>query len=166
MDNAIYEYIKNGITINGNPIDGYTVFTIPTQHFKIDNLDELTSEIFKEVQKEIDQEILNQLRGGEPNPDFIPMNTTDRLFHKFLDAPDPDADPDVIWGKNQFVNMLLTDDDFYQKWGENCCEELTYEERYKYWFSHNYETGFEYTPTIEPDFDNDYFEPTPKRKLK
>ena len=193
MDNKIYEYIKHGITINGNPIDGYTVFTIPTQHFKIDSLhqltpetfereiqkqkehDELTSEIFKEVQKEIDQEILNQLRGGEPNPDIIPWRDyidgkydtpLDVLFHKFLDAPDPDADPDVIWGKNQFVNMLLTDDDFYQKWGENCCEELTYEERYKYWFSHNYETGFEYTPTIEPDFDNDYYEPTPKRKLK
>jgi len=187
MDNAIYEYIKNGITIDGNPDDGYTVFTIPTQHFKIDNLDELTkwtfeneirkqkehdeltSEIFKEVQNVINQEILNQLRGGEPNPDIIPMNTTDRLFHKFLDAPDPDADPDVIWGKNQFVNMLLTDDDFYQKWGENCCEELTYIERYKLWFSNNYETGFEYNDdktrhTI--NFDDRYWEPTPKRKLK
>ena len=184
MDNVIYEYIKDGITIKGNPLDGYKVFTIPTQWFNMDSLhqltpetfeneirkqkehDELTSEILKEVQNEINQEILNQLRGGEPNPDIIPMNTTDRLFHKFLDTPDPDADPDVIWGKNQFVNMLLTDDEFYQKWGENCCEELTYEERYKIWFSNNYETGFEYTPTIEPDFDNDYFEPTPKRKLK
>lgn len=72
----IYEYIKNGITIHGNPIDGYTVFTIPTQHFKMDSLhqltpetfereiqkqkeyDELTSEIFKEVQNEIDREII------------------------------------------------------------------------------------------------------------
>jgi hypothetical protein len=192
MDNAIYEYIKNGITIDGNPIDGYKVFTIPTQHFKIDNLDELTkwtfeneirkqkehdeltSEIFKEVQKEIDQEILNQLRGGEPNPDIIPWKgyidgkydtPLDVLFHKFLDAPDPDADPDLIWNKNQFVNMLLTDDDFYQKWGENCCEELTYEERYKIWFGNNYETGMEYNTKIEPDWDNDYYEPTPKRKL-
>jgi hypothetical protein len=184
MDNTIYEYIKNGITITGNPDDGYTVFTIPTQHFKIDNLDELTkwtfeneirkqkdhdeltSEIFKEVQNEIDREIINQLRGGEPNPDFIPMNTTDRLFHKFLDTPDPDADPDLIWNKDQFVNMLLTDDDFYQKWGENCCEELTYIERYGLWFTINYETGMEYNTKIEPDWDNDYYEPTPKRKLK
>ena len=144
MDNTIYEYIKNGITITGNPDDGYTVFTIPTQHFKIDSLhqltkwtfeneirkqkehDELTSEIFKEVQKEIDQEILNQLRGGEPNPDIIPMNTTDRLFHKFMETSE--GDPDLIWNKDQFVNMLLTDDDFYQKWGENCCE--------AYWHTH------------------------------
>lgn len=191
MDNAIYEYIKNGITINGNPIDGYTVFTIPTQHFKIDNLgeltdwtfeneirkqkehDELTSEIFKEVQKEIDQEILNQLRGVEPNPDFIPWKDyidgkydtpLDDLFNKFMETSE--GDPDLIWDKWQFIDKLLFDDDFYQKWGEDCCEELTYEERYKIWFSKNYETGFEYTPTIEPDFDNDYFEPTPKRKLK
>jgi hypothetical protein len=192
MDSYIYEFIKNGITITGNPDDGYTVFTIPTQHFKIDNLDELTkwtfekeirkqkehdeltSEIFKEVQKEIDQEILNQLRGGEPNPDIIPWRDyidgkydtpLDVLFHKFLDAPDPDADPDVIWGKNQFVNMLLTDDEFYQKWGENCCEELNYIERYGLWYTINYETGMEYNTKIEPDWDNDYYEPTPKRKL-
>jgi hypothetical protein len=186
MDNTIYEYIKNGITINGNPIDGYTVFTIPTQHFKMDSLhqltpetfereikkqkehDELTSVIFKEVQKEIDQEILNQLRGGEPNPDIIPMNVTDRLFKQFMETSE--GDPDLIWNKEQFVYMLLTDDDFYQKWGENCCEELTYEERYKLWFSNNYETGMEYnpvyTPPTEPDWDNEYYEPTPKRKLK
>jgi len=182
MDKTIYEYIKQGITIDGNPIDGYKVFTIPTQWFHMDSLkqltpetfereiqkqkehDELTSEIFKEVQNVIDQEILNQLRGGEPNPDIIPMNTTDRLFNKFMETSEDD--PDFIWNERQFIYKLLNDDDFYQKWGENCCEELTYEERYKIWFSNNYETGFEYTPTIEPDFDNDYFEPTPKRKLK
>jgi hypothetical protein len=185
MDNEIYEYIKNGITINGDPVGGYQVFTIPTQHFKIDSLhqltpetfereiqkqkdhDELTSEIFKEVQNEINQEILNQLRGGEPNPDFIPMNTTDRLFNKFMETSE--GDPDLIWNKDQFVNMLLNDDDFYQKWGENCCEELTYIERYGLWFTINYETGFEYDDekmiTII-DFDNSYWEPTPKRKLK
>jgi hypothetical protein len=190
MDNAIYEYIKNGITINGNPIDGYEVFTIPTQHFHIDSLHQLTPQVFEEmieeqkekewfhsrllealkpeVQKEIDQEILNQLRGGEPNPDIIPMNTTDRLFKQFMETSK--GDPDLIWNKEQFVNMLLTDDDFYQKWGEDCCEELTYEERYKLWFSNNYETGMEYnpvyTPPTEPDWDNEYYEPTPKRKLK
>lgn len=181
MDNAIYEYIKNGITIDGNPIDGYTIFTIPTQHFKMDSLhqltpetfereiqkqkvhDKLTSEIFKEVQNEIDREILNQLRGGEPNPDFIPMNTTDKLFEKFMTTSE--GDPDLIWNKWQFIDKILFDDEFYKEWGENCCEELTYEERYKLWFTNNYETGMEYNLDIEPDFENDYYEPTPKRKL-
>jgi hypothetical protein len=196
MDNTIYEYIKNGITINGNPIDGYEVFTIPTQHFHIDSLhqltpevfeeaikrqkewDEITSEMFKEVQKEIDMEILNQLKGEEPNPDIVPMDTIDRLYKNFINNPDYNAEcvADLMGSqagqlvkcsnKFEFIDKLLFDDDFYQKWGEDCCEELTYEERYNIWIRNNYETGIEYTPSIEPDFDNDYYEPTPKRKLK
>ena len=85
------------------------------------------------------------------------MNTTDKLFEKFMTTSE--GDPDLIWNKDQFVNMLLTDDEFYQMWGENCCEELTYEERYKIWFGNNYETGMEYNLDIEPDFENDYYEP-------
>lgn len=187
MDNKIYEYIKHGITINGNPIDGYTVFTIPTQHFKIDSLhqltpetfenaiqkqkelDELTSEmfkeVFKEVQNEIDQEIINQLRGGEPNPDIIPMNTIDRLYKGYLDKKHLSMSFNFLT-QEEFINKLLTDDDFYQKWGENCCEELSYIRRYDIWLANNYETGMEYNPNNPPDFDNDYYEPTPKRKLK
>jgi hypothetical protein len=196
MDREIYEYIKNGITIDGNPTEGYTVFTIPTQHFKMDSLHQLTPEtfereiqkqkehnelafeIFKEVQKEIDQEIINQLRGGEPNPDIIPMNTIDRLYKNFLMNPDYKAESvaDLMGSqagqlvkcsnKFEFIDKLLFDDEFYQKWGENCCEELTYIERYNIWIGKNYETGIEYNPQIVPDFENDYYEPTPKRKLK
>jgi hypothetical protein len=191
MDNSIYEYIKDGITIKGNPLDGYKVFTIPTQWFNMDSLhqltpetfemeiqkqkvhDELTSEIFKEVQNEIDQEILNQLRGGEPNPDIIPWKDyidgkydtpLDVLFNKFMETSEDD--PDFIWNERQFIYKLLTDDEFYQKWGEDCCDELTYTERYNIWIGNNYETGIEYNPEIIPDFENDYYEPTPKRKLK
>jgi hypothetical protein len=200
MDREIYEYIKNGITINGNPTEGYTIFTIPTQHFHIDSLHQLTpqvfqemieeqiesekihseimSVVFKEVQKEIDDNILNVLRGGKPNPDIIPMNTIDRLYNNFITNPDYKAEcvADLIGSqagqlvkcsnKYEFIDMLLFDDDFYLKWGENCCEDLTYEERYRKWFGNNYQTGMEYTPTIKPDWDNDYYEPTPKRKLK
>jgi hypothetical protein len=194
MDNTIYEYIKNGITIKGNPLDGYEVFTIPTQHFKMDSLhqltpetfenaiqkqkerDELTSEmlkeVFKEVQNEIDQDIINQLMGHEPNPDIIPMDTIDRLYKNYLTECDEivkshsfSNEPERFT-QEEFINKLLTNDDFYQKWGENCCEELTYIERYNIWIGKNYETGIEYNPEIVPDFDNDYYEPTPKRKLK
>ncbi|NBU82775.1 MAG: hypothetical protein EBS55_14125 [Flavobacteriaceae bacterium] len=179
MDNTIYEYIKHGITIEGNPIDGYKVFTIPTQWFHIDSLHQLTPQVFEEMieeQKEKEELVIKMfnevsdetgieidwrgyLEGKHVNPIYD-------LFNKFLNTPDPDVDPDLIWNKEQFVNMLLTDDDFYQKWGENCCEELTYEERYKLWFGNNFETGMEYNPSIEPYWDNDYYEPTPKRKLK
>jgi len=43
--------------------------------------------------------------------------------------------------------------------------ELTYKERYDYWFNHNYETGMEKNYKITPDFDDKYYEPTPKRAI-
>jgi thymidylate synthase len=43
--------------------------------------------------------------------------------------------------------------------------ELTYEERYDIWFRNNYETGMERNYENEPDFDNDYYEPTPTRAI-
>ena len=45
--------------------------------------------------------------------------------------------------------------------------ELSDEERYNIWFTNNYETGMErfFVADQLPDFDNDYFEPTPKRAI-
>jgi thymidylate synthase len=43
--------------------------------------------------------------------------------------------------------------------------ELTYKERYDYWFKNNYQQGMEKNYKIEPDFDNTYYEPTPKRAI-
>jgi RNA ligase len=45
-------------------------------------------------------------------------------------------------------------------------EELTDERRYNIWFNNNYETGMEkfFNPNDLPDFDNPYYEPTPKTK--
>jgi thymidylate synthase len=48
---------------------------------------------------------------------------------------------------------------------EQIGRDLTNEERYNIWFSNNYETGMErfFNPNELPDFDNEYYEPTPKR---
>jgi thymidylate synthase len=46
---------------------------------------------------------------------------------------------------------------------EQIGRELTYSERYKIWYTNNFETGFEYNEASVPDFDNTYYEPTPKR---
>ena len=54
----------------------------------------------------------------------------------------------------EIINLLIKD------------EELTYIERYNIWIGNNYETGMEYNPKIVPDFDNDYYVPTPKFKNK
>ena len=104
------------------------------------------------------------------------MDKVDSLYEKYennwMKENPPFSGPynDECLTKDEFLKKLLIDDKFYQEWGENCCEELTYEERYKLWFSNNYETGMEsnpvYTPPTEPDWDNEYYEPTPKRKLK
>jgi RNA ligase len=44
--------------------------------------------------------------------------------------------------------------------------ELSDEKRYNIWFNNNYETGMErfFDPNKLPDFDNTYYEPTPKTK--
>ena len=48
---------------------------------------------------------------------------------------------------------------------EQIGRDLTDEERYNIWFNNNYETGMEryFNPNDLPDFDNDYYTPTPKR---
>ena len=48
---------------------------------------------------------------------------------------------------------------------EQIGRELTDEERYNIWFNNNYETGMErfFVPNHLPDYDNDYYKPTPKR---
>ncbi len=47
MNEIDNKYIIDGISIDKTK-DGYRVFTIPTQHFNIVNLDELTNERFED----------------------------------------------------------------------------------------------------------------------
>jgi RNA ligase len=42
--------------------------------------------------------------------------------------------------------------------------ELSYEERYKKWYINNFESGFEYNELVIPNFDDPYYEPTPRIK--
>ena len=60
---------------------------------------------------------------------------------------------------DQFIELLVKDKNISDQYTKR---ELTYKERYKLWFSNNYETGMEYYENIIPDFDNSYYEPTPK----
>jgi len=56
------EWIEDGMTIRKTN-DGYQVFTIPTQHFEIKELDELTPDKFREMvlKQEQFQELQNEL---------------------------------------------------------------------------------------------------------
>ena len=59
------EWIKDGIDIRKIK-DGYQVFTIPTQHFEIKELDELTQDKFKEMVERQNhfQELQTELLGA------------------------------------------------------------------------------------------------------
>jgi len=64
---------------------------------------------------------------------------------------------------DQFIDLLCKDKNISDKYQVNIRKrELTYKERYKLWFTNNYETGMEYYEGNVPDFDNSYYEPTPK----
>jgi hypothetical protein len=54
MNNIDNKYINDGLTIDKTK-EGYRVFTIPTQHLNIVNLDELTNERFKQEIKRQEQ---------------------------------------------------------------------------------------------------------------
>jgi thymidylate synthase len=43
--------------------------------------------------------------------------------------------------------------------------ELNNKERYRIWFNRNYETGMEFNDELIPDFDDKYYESTPKRAI-
>jgi hypothetical protein len=73
---------------------------------------------------------------------------------------------DDVPTKDVFVFDCKTDKDFSERFGLKIEErELTYLERYKLWFGNNYETGMEYNENIIPDFDNEYYEPTPTKLI-
>jgi hypothetical protein len=113
--------------------------------------------------------------------EIIIFKTLDDLYHAYLRGVKFDSSGK--WCKNvknehnewyhpenytkeEFVEMLTLNDEFYEKWGQDSCVTLSYRERYDIWFANNYETGFERNPEIVIDFENPYWTATPKRKLK
>jgi|694.fasta_scaffold34219_11 hypothetical protein len=67
----------------------------------------------------------------------------------------------------QFVDKVKKSHPFAKMWGiDQDSEFLNDEQRYKIWFKNNYETGIEYNPNKLPNFEDDYFEPTPKKLVR
>lgn len=70
--------------------------------------------------------------------------------------------------RGEFINKLLTDDEFYQKWGNDCCETMTDEERVDWMRNNKTKTILPMRdPNVEFTMD-EFFRPygVPKRKLK
>ena len=95
---------------------------------------------------------------------FIPINPSDYM----------DVQPDFgkPMSKEWFILSLREKNGrgkkFSEKWGLKIEErELTEERRYNIWSNNNYETGMErfFNPEELPDYDNSYYEPTPKKEI-
>ena len=68
------------------------------------------------------------------------------------------------WNVSELENMVLPPCHYgFQVY----TRELDDETRYNIWFNNNYETGMEryFNPNDLPDYDNTYYEPTPKRAI-
>ena len=82
-----------------------------------------------------------------------------RPFKKFFNLEEMDSPPSGEFKVYEKMDGSLGILFYYE-------EELTDERRYNIWFNNNYETGMErfFDPNNLPDFDNSYYEPTPKTK--
>jgi hypothetical protein len=68
--------------------------------------------------------------------------------------------------QEEFINICKTDTEFSERWGlKIVSRKLTNPERYKLWFSNNYQTGMEYNESNMPDFSDSYYEPTPTKLI-
>jgi hypothetical protein len=82
-----------------------------------------------------------------------------RPFKKFFNLEETDSLPSGEFKVYEKMDGSLGILFYYE-------EELTDERRYNIWFNNNYETGMErfFDPNNLPDYDNSYYEPTPKTK--
>lgn len=55
MKKEFFKFIEDGINIRKDSDGTYTVFTVPTQHFNIDSLAELTVERFEMAAKDFEK---------------------------------------------------------------------------------------------------------------
>jgi len=92
------------------------------------------------------------------------LELLDKAYDDYCDSFTPSGiEPHT---KNLFIDKCKHNIEYSIRWGLKIEErELTYSERYKMWFSNNYETGMEYYEDNVPDFNDEYYEPTPTKLI-
>jgi thymidylate synthase len=90
------------------------------------------------------------------------IDQIDDLVRNLKENPDSRRLMVSAWNVGELDQMVLPPCHYgFQVW----TRELSYSERYKIWFSKNYETGMEYYEGNVPNFDDTYYEPTPTRAI-
>jgi thymidylate synthase len=92
----------------------------------------------------------------------LPFNIASYGLLLELIADEVNMVPDELIGNLGDTHLYLN---HIEQAKEQIGRDLTYEERYDIWFNNNYETGMErnFDPNNLPNFDDDYYVPTPKR---
>ena len=92
----------------------------------------------------------------------LPFNIASYALLLEIIAKEVNMVPDELIGNLGDVHLYLN---HIEQAKEQIGRDLTDEERYNKWFNNNYETGMEryFDPNNLPDFDNEYYVPTPKR---
>jgi thymidylate synthase len=90
------------------------------------------------------------------------IDQIDDLIQNLKTNPDSRRLMVSAWNVGELDKMTLPPCHYgFQVW----TRELTYSDRYKIWFNNNYETGMEYYEGNVPNFDDEYYEPTPTRAI-
>jgi len=92
----------------------------------------------------------------------LPFNIASYGLLLTMMADEVNMVPDELIGNLGDTHLYLN---HIEQAKEQIGRDLTDEERYNKWFDNNYETGMErlFDPNNLPDFDNEHYEPTPKR---
>lgn len=108
------------------------------------------------------EEYIKLRKGGEHTIHVKGIDQIDQVIQTLRTNPDSRRMMVNAWNVAEIDNMKLPPCHYgFQVY----TRELSDKERYKIWFSKNYETGMEYDDTKIPDFDNSYYERTPKRAI-